>query len=351
MNDDIRVWIRKRKLKKKCRCRGPSCRCREKNTYHLRWLDSATGGWRSKKIGTDRKVAEREAAILEHQLQEGTFREQRRVTWEAFVAEHVANLDRTPATVSDVKRTLEAFGEICKPAGPHAVTYRMIEYYVDHLKGRGNSVATRNKRLRYLRAAFNRAIKRGYLSKNPMSGWEWAKVDLKAPRVLNADEKARVLDSCPTNQWVSFVYVALTTGCRRGELLGLTWDRVDFANTSILVTGTKAHRDRMQPLNSEAVRSLRGLQASTLKDGGPFRSLNRVSVDKRFREIVKQAGIAHCTIHDLRRTFCTDLARLGVNQLVIQRLAGHACAATTATYYQFVNDEMKKEAVAKLATG
>lgn len=350
MNDEIRVWIRRRKLKRKCRCRGP-CRCKEKHSYHVRWLDPATSGWRSKKIGADRKVAEREAAILEKQLQDGTFREQQRVTWDAFVAEHVVNLDRTEATVSDVRRSLEAFGEVCKPAGPHAVTYRMIEHYVNHLKGRGNSVATRNKRLRYLRAAFNRAIKRGYLTKNPMFGWEWAKVDLKAPRVLSADEKQKLLKACPTDQWHALVFVALITGCRRGELLGLTWDRVDFENASILVTATKAHRDRVQPLNNEAVRLLRGLQASTLKDGGPFRGLNQVSVDKRFREIVERADIAHCTIHDLRRTFCTDLARLGVNQLVVQRLAGHACAATTATYYQFISDDMKKEAVARLATG
>ena len=350
MNDNIQVWIRKRKLKKKCRCRGP-CRCKEKHTYHLRWLDLATGGWRSKKVGTDRKVAEREAAVLEKQIQDGTFREQRRVTWGAFVAEHVANLDRTSATVSDVKRTLEAFGEICKPAGPHAVTYRMIEHYVDHLKGRGNSVATRNKRLRYLRAAFNRAIKRGYLSKNPMSGWEWAKVDLKAPRVLTADEKTKLLDACPTDQWRAFVFVALTTGCRRGELLGLTWNRVDLETGGIVVTGTKAHRDRTQPLNEQAIRMLRGLQASTLKDGGPFQSLKSVNAANRFRIIVERSGIAYCSIHDLRKTFCTDLARLGVNQLVVQRLAGHACSATTATYYQHVNDQMKREAVAKLATG
>ncbi|MCH7591309.1 MAG: site-specific integrase [Planctomycetes bacterium] len=59
--------------------------------------------------------------------------------------------------------------------------------------------------------------------------------------------------------------------------------------------------------------------------------------------------MAPCTIHDLRRTFCTDLARLGVNQAIVQGLAGHASAATTATYYQNINDDMRRDAVAKLA--
>lgn len=184
-----------------------------------------------------------------------------------------------------------------------------------------------------------------------MVGWAWAKVDQKAPRVLTADEKTTLLDACPTDQWRAFVFVALTTGCRRGELLGLTWNRVDLEIGGIVVTDTKAHRDRTQPLNEQAIRMLRGLQASTLKDGGPFQSLKSVNAANRFRIISERFGIDHCCIHDLRKTFCTDVARLGVNQLVGQRLAGHGCAATTATYFQFVNDDMKREAIAKLAPG
>ncbi len=87
---------------------------------------------------------------------------------------------------------------------------------------------------------------------------------------------------------------------------------------------------------------------STLKDGGPFRAWNYYNTPKRFRDIVKAAGITKCTIHDLRRTFCTDLCRLGVNQLVVQKLAGHASAMTTAKYYQHVDDGMKRDAVSRL---
>ena len=121
--------------------------------------------------------------------------------------------------------------------------------------------------------------------------------------------------------------MALTTGCRRGELLGLTWDRVNFGEACLVITGTKARRDRTQPLSVEAVGMLRALQASTLKHAGPFGNLNANTTPKHFRAIVKAAEIASCTIHDLRRTFCTDLARLGVNQLVVQRLAGHSTGA------------------------
>ena len=76
--------------------------------------------------------------------------------------------------------------------------------------------------------------------------------------------------------------------------------------------------------------------------------MNATHVPNKFRMIVDAAGIERCTIHDLRRTLCTDLACLGVNQLVVQKLAGHASATTTTKYYQHIDDGTKRAAVAKL---
>ncbi len=88
-----------------------------------------------------------------------------------------------------------------------------------------------------------------------------------------------------------------------------------------------------------------------MKAGGPFFGFggDPTTASHRFEKMVKPAGIARCTSHDLRRTFCTDLAGLGVNPLVVQRLAGHASATTTARYYQVVDGAKKREAVARLA--
>lgn len=335
MSDEIRAWIVKRARN-------------GKTAYDLRWWDTATGKFRSKCAGTDRRRAEREKVRLEADLSDGTHLDLRRITWPEFVAEHIEKMDRRPATVEDTKRTLDEFGAVCKPRSPRHVTYRMIEDYHQHLRKKGNSVATRNKRMRYLRAVLNVAIKRDYLKSNPMDKWVWGSEERKIPRVLTEAEKSKIMDACPSDVWRTFVHIALTTGCRRGELIGLTWDRVSLDDASVVVTGTKAHQDRVQPLDPIGVGMLRDLQAATMKDGGPFQSLKTVNPANRFRLIVERAGIAHCTIHDLRKTFCTDLARLGVNQLVVQRLAGHASGATTAKYYQHVDDGTKRAAVAKL---
>ena len=329
MQDGPRVWVSSRTYRKR-------------KSYHVRWLD-VSGRWRSKAVEGDRKCADREAARLENELIQGTHRDVRRVSWAEFATDHV---EKIPGKVNgeEAERTLRMFAEACSPYGPHTVTFAMVERFVQHLRKAGNSTATVNKRLRYLRAAFNKAIKRGRITRNPMDGWEWQREEDKIPRALTDSEKTALLKACPTDQWKAFAY-----GCRRGELLSLEWGRIDLNSAQAVITGTKAHRDRVQPLNADAVSMLRKLQPQTLRDGGPFRSFNGHNMPDVFKRIVKKAGVEPCTIHDLRRTFCTDLARLGVNQLVVQRLAGHAASSTTARYYQRVDDSMKRDAIEKLA--
>ena len=81
MSDEIRVWVSPRK-------------CAKGMSYHLRWLDAATGRWRSHRAGKDRKAAEHEARKLELQLAEGTYRDAKRISWPAFVADHVESHGR-----------------------------------------------------------------------------------------------------------------------------------------------------------------------------------------------------------------------------------------------------------------
>lgn len=334
-----KVWISSRKLKS------------GKRAYYLRWIDPGTGHWRNQKVGTDRKRAEREAAIHEVKLRTGEYQELHRVRWPDFVSEHLASLP-DGANRTEAARTLRALGDICQPLGPHAVTYSMIERFSAECKNRGNAPATVNKHMRYVRAALNKAKKRGYLARNPMDQWQFERLERKIPRALDEHEKARLLDACPTHQWRTLVFVALTTGCRHGELAAISWEWVDWEQATLRLPAsvTKARTERIQPLHPQAVDMLRKLQATTIRDGGPFKSLGNIqNRAKHFRRIVEAAGIARCTVHDLRRTFCSDLAAAGVNQVVVQRLAGHASMTTTAQYYQAVGDQTKRAAIRKLA--
>lgn len=317
-----------------------------KTRYYIRWVDPQTGRevWRA--AGTTLSAAKSKARRRQADLAVGLSDDLKSVTWADFVAEHVALLPGRENSYA-AQLILQDFGRVCKPATPDSVSYAMVEGYVKTLREKSCSVATINKKLRYLRAALNKAIKRGYCRTNPVAGWEWERENRKTIRVLSTSEQSRLLEACPTDQWRTFVALALKTGCRKGELLALTWDRVNFEQATILLTHTKGKSDRVLPLVPSLVVMLRKLQAETIRFGQPFPWAPRTT-SIEFKKIVRRSGIQPCTIHDLRRTFCTDLARAGVNQLVIQRLAGHADAATTAKYYQVVQDDTLRGAILRL---
>jgi integrase len=317
-------------------------------SYHARWTDPETGKRRSQYAGPSKAKARRLAAKIEQNLLSGAVGMVKHVPWAAFAKEHLENIPGA-AHREEMERSLRFFFDACKPVGPHVVSYTMLEHFVRVLRASKCSLPTINKRLRYVRAALKAAVSRGYAESTPFARWNWAREERKVPRVLTADEKATLLAACPDHQWRTFVLVALTTGCRRGELLALTWADVNLrADPHMVVRHTKGKQDRIQPLHPVAVAALQILQSTTLKDRGPWRAWSKNRVPPAFRRIVAKAGIPPATIHDLRKTFCTDLLRLGVNQLVVQKLAGHASAATTASYYQWVDDADKRKAIERL---
>lgn len=337
MNDEPKVWIRKTPLKS------------GKVSYHLRWIDLGAGKWRSKRIGTDGKVAEYERAKLAEKLSEGTYVDAHKITWAAFSAEHVKTA-KNDLTARNRRVVLAEFGEVCHPQSPAMVRFGMIERYAAYLTAKGNAPRTRAGKMAQLRAALGKGVRRGYATKNVMEDWQNDHVEEREPRALNKAEKQALSDACPTHQWRTFLVVALGTGCRLSELLTLAWGSVklDGDLPQITVTG-KGSRTRTQPLLPEAVGMLRRLQPSTQQDAGPFSGIGtRKAGSMKFARIAKNAGV-ECRFHDTRATYLTDLARLDVNPFMVAKLAGHSSTAITAKYYIAATEQEKAEAVAKLA--
>ena len=338
MNDEPKVWLRKRP------CKGG------KVVYHLRWIDTAAHCWKSRKSGTDLKRAQREAAQLEKQLAEGTYAEVRATTWQAFTDEHVGTL-AGKSNRDDCRYTLETFGEAFK-VPPRGVTFGMVETFVQQLKAKGNAPATCNKRLRHLRHAFRMAVRRGYAARVPTDGWKWERPDRKRHRIASAADERALLDTALKLYGVrvqAFIVAALGTGGRKSELLGLSWDRVDLDGASVTFTETKGKRDRVVPVTADTVVTLRKVLAMTQQDGGPFCTLAG-TIRAAWLAIVKAAGVEPITLHDLRRTYCTRLIQAGVPLPTVQRLAGHQNIGTTIDHYNEVADADLRAGVEKLRT-
>jgi integrase len=139
---------------------------------------------------------------------------------------------------------------------------------------------------------------------------------------------------------------------RKGELLSLTWDKVNFDLALLSVAGetAKSGKTRHIPLNDEALTTLKNWRAQTHgqtlvfsnRDGNQFGEIK-----KSWATILKIAEIDNFRWHDLRHHFASRLAMAGVDLNTIRELLGHSDIKMTLRYAHLA-PEHKADAVAKL---
>jgi len=322
--------------------------------FHLRWIDPVGHCRKTKRIGLSRKQAERAAGRLEKELSDGTYTSVKRITWQAFADDHVSKL-AGDGNRTNAEQVLREFGLACGVRRPDLVSYSDIEKYNAYLRGKQNRAATRQTKMKSLKAAFRQAVKRNHIAKNPMDEWKSDAPDDSDVREISLAEELALLDAATDlygSQWHTYIAMALQTGCRRGEMLSLRWENVSLDRADVLLLHTKAKRNRTVPLTSAIVDGLRRLKARTLADGGPFLSMSKTdgrAAYKQFVHIRRQAGCEDVTIHSMRATCATRLGRAGVSLAIAQRLLGHSSPVITAKYYTHIAPDDLRNAVQRIA--
>jgi integrase len=225
-----------------------------------------------------------------------------------------------------------------------------------------------------LNAALAQAYRWRLIAFNPAS-------DVMAPRparaemhTLNAEEMRTLLAAAEGADLYVPVLLWLTTGLRRGELLGLMWRDLDRAHHRLSIVRTlEESRSGLAFKSPKSARSLRVLtlpcaalealhvhevhqkkqrlrlgrefadQGLMFPDahGGPQRPRN---VTKAFAALVRRAGITAVSIHGLRHTHITELLRAGVHAKVVSERAGHASVAFTLQRYAHALPDMQRDA-------
>lgn len=156
---------------------------------------------------------------------------------------------------------------------------------------------------------------------------------------------------------------ALNTGCRKGEILGLTWDRVDLRHGFIYLDKTKAGEPRQIPINATLRETLSGL---VRRVDSPLVFFNPKPLDKQkpngqeaaaepkpaalgrwhglkrsFATACRKAKLLDFRFHDLRHTFASQLVMAGVDLTTVSRLLGHASLTMTLRYSHLAPDHLK----------
>ncbi len=231
---------------------------------------------------------------------------------------------------------------------------------------------------RVLHRALEQAVEWEMLPRNPASKVKPPRAARKEPRVLAEEEVARLLDSLRETYLYLPAFLAVFTGLRLGEILGLRWEDVDLENMVLHVRQASVQVKAGEPCFKEpktakgrrsvdispaVARELRAhrkkqlewkLRAGsawqetglvcTWENGEP---INPPSLGSSFRRKAREAGLA-ISFHDLRHTHASLLLKAGVPLKVVQERLGHSQITVTGDTYTHLLPTMQREAALKL---
>jgi integrase len=279
---------------------------------------------------------------MQHYAGRDTTRTQR-LTWWKTKAGHVALQDLSDDEVHAAVESL-ATQHSRYFAGKDA-----DEKPIYRAKKKALSPATLNRYVASLGAVVTWAIRKriapkGYV--HPCRAVERRAENNEKTRYLSADERKRLLEACKASKWPRLyllVLLALTTGARKGELIGLHWEHLDVDQGVAHVGRSKNGDPKTLPLVPAVLEEMLRLcgtpaqPAETLPSTGlVFPSARRpeqaYAFEGRFAEALKAAHIRGFRFHDLRHTCASMLAQSGATLLEIGDLLGHRQLQVTKRY-------------------
>ena len=237
-----------------------------------------------------------------------------------------------------------------------------------------DGVSARNRQLVHARlyTALKKAVRLKLIPHNVCVDVDRPVAPKKEFPVLNPEQASQFLTAAREDRLFALYVVAVATGLRQGELLGLWWEDIDFERGTLSVRSqlqevagdlarvepkTKESR-RKVALPAAAVAALRshrermrleGLSTPWVfctTSGGPIRKSNLRR--RSFERVLKRSGLPHMRFHDLRHTAATLLLNEDVHPKVVQERLGHARIQITLDIYSHVLPSMQKEAADKL---
>lgn len=214
------------------------------------------------------------------------------------------------------------------------ITPLMIEKYRQNRPLLGRSNVTINRELAFLRNVYSMAVKWHKAEDNPVKEVKQAREDNLRIRFLNDEEEPRLLGECKIHLYL-VVLTAIHTGLRRGELLSLIWNNIDFERRLVTVEAgySKNHEPRNVPMSLRLTETLEPLKMAGSdpvflnSNGDPYRN-----VTTAFNSAVKRAKIEDFVFYDLRHTFASRLVMAGVDLTTVKELMGHKTIQMTLRY-------------------
>jgi integrase len=239
-----------------------------------------------------------------------------------------------------------AFKALVGHISPDTPIGQITRQQLDRIQGdmtRQAKASSINTRFRYYATAFKKAVEWGHLEVNPFAAIKALKEQEVFPRYLEQEEIARIIEAEKHPRYLALWLFLLLTGCRRSEAMALTWKNIDFIARRITILKTKNRRPKIVPISSE----LQSVLEALVPGVGKLWPWSLRQASRRFQQLVRRLGI-EARLHDLRHTYASYMAMLGVDLLTIKNLMGHKDIKSTQIYAHLSPGHME-QAQAKLA--
>ena len=211
-------------------------------------------------------------------------------------------------------------------------------------------------------SALDLAVAQKIIPSNPTDACELPKVEHREMQTIPEEQLQAFFAEAKATGVYEMYYIELATGLRRGELLGLKWQDIDWKNGIIKVRRQIARVDgqiveaplktknsyRTVTISPQAIEVLKQQRAKThdqyvfpSPNGGP---ISPDSVNNMLKRVLARAGIPKVRFHDLRHTFATIALQNGVDIKTVSGMLGHFSAGFTLDTYAHVTTSAQKEA-------
>ena len=315
------------------------------------YIDFYADGRRIRKAVGSRKDAENAQTAVKADILRGEykFKKDRKIRFENFSKDYLeyAKINKKSWKRDELclKTFIPFFGNmlLSKITPLHIEKYKRMR--LDEVKP-----GTVNRELACLKHIFTIAEKfRKFEDKNPVKEVRFLQERQYVMKVLDREE-IKWLISSAADHLKPILIMALNTGMRKGEILNLKWNDVDFISHFIHIKESKSNIMRKIPMNSIVAATLKGIKREndfvfpSTKTKEP-----RTNIFYSFKMACSKASIKDLRFHDLRHTAATLMITGGVDLVTVSQILGHSDIKMTMRYAH-PTPENKRRAVDVLAS-
>lgn len=361
---------------------GGSIRQRKDVRWEARYTvgrDPGTGKQNQKSVygRTQAEVRKKLTAIC-RTIDKGIYTEPKKLTIESW-----GNIWVNEYTVDLKPLTLKSYrGHLKNHIIPNMGAIKLSELNTSIIQSFYNKLELSPKTIKNIHGVVHKmlqqALELGYIHFNPSDACKLPRVEKIEIEPLKMEDTKSFLQAIKGHFYESLFLVDLFTGMRQGEILGLTWDCINFDKGTIkiyrqlqkidgeyMLVSVKNDRARTITPAPSVMSILKNqrklLREWKLKAGASWNNsdnlvfvnplgshLCHITVYKNVKKVLKSINMPGSCFHDLRHTYATASLESGDNIKIVQQNLGHATASFTLDVYGHVSEQMKKDSANRM---